>query len=166
MNVSKVTFSEEFKEKFNKKISPQEKGRLRWERLVELDKIGALQKITSRRQLASAVGIQSPATGAAWAGSMVKQGVIIETLTGYNNYKAVYEYHLGKPLKYTNGRKKANQPVKEVATVEQVKSSVANSVTKNETGNLELIVTVDGVNIQIKNATIECVVTLVKEFKK
>lgn len=162
MNVSKVTFSEEFKEKFNKKISPQEKGRLRWERLVELDKIGALQNITSRKDLALAVGIQNLPAGVTWVASMVKQGVLIETLTGYNNYKAVYEYHLGKPLNYTNGRKSFTKTAESVATVEQVK----NTVSKNETGNLELIVTVDGVNIQIKNATIECVVTLVKEFKK
>lgn len=162
MNVSKVTFSQEFKEKINKKISPQEKGRLRWERLNELDKIGALQKITSRKDLALAVGIQNLPAGVTWVASMVKQGVLIETLTGYNNYKAVYEYHLGKPLNYTNGRRKFTKTTEDVATVEQVK----NTVSKNETGNLELVVTVDGVNIQIKNATIECVVTLVKEFKK
>lgn len=162
MNVSKVTFSEEFKEKFNKKISPQEKGRLRWERLVELDKIGALQNITSRKDLALAVGIQNLPAGVTWVASMVKQGVLIETLTGYNNYKAVYEYHLGKPLNYTNGRRKFTKTVEDVAVAEKVK----NTVSKNETGNLELIVTVDGVNIQIKNATIDCVVTLVKEFKK
>lgn len=162
MNVSKVTFSEEFKEKFNKGISPQEKGRLRWERLNELDKMGVLQKITTRRQLASAVGIQSQATGATWVGSMVSKGAITETLIGYDNYKPIYEYHLGKPLNYTNGRKKFAKTAENVATVKQVKSTVS----KNETGNLELIVTVDGVNIQIKNATIECVVTLVKEFKK
>lgn len=162
MNVSKVTFSEEFKEKINKKISPQEKGRLRWERLVELDKIGALQNITSRKDLALAVGIQNLPAGVTWVASMVKQGVLIETLTGYNNYKAVYEYHLGKPLNYTNGRRKFTKTVEDVAVAEKVK----NTVSKNETGNLELIVTVDGVNIQIKNATIDCVVTLVKEFKK
>lgn len=162
MNVSKVTFSQEFKEKFNKKISPQEKGRLRWERLVELDKIGALQNITSRKDLALAVGIQNLPAGVTWVASMVKQGVLIETLTGYNNYKAVYEYHLGKPLNYTNGRRKFTKTVEDVAVAEKVK----NTVSKNETGNLELIVTVDGVNIQIKNATIDCVVTLVKEFKK
>lgn len=162
MNVSKVTFSEEFKEKFNKNLSPQEKGRLRWERLNELDKIGALQKITSRKDIALAVGIQNLPAGVTWVASMVKQGVLIETLTGYNNYKPVYEYHIGKPLNYTNGRKKFTKTAENTTVVEQVK----NTVSKNETGNLELIVTVDGVNIQIKNATIDCVVTLVKEFKK
>ena len=101
---------------------------------------------------------------------MVKQGVLIETLTGYNNYKAVYEYHLGKPLNYTNGRpnKKKQESIQRVCDeLKRIQDEQPIlSDTKADAGSMEVIVNVKGVSLEIKNATVDCVVALVKELNK
>lgn len=94
---SSVLSIEEFKKLFSKARSNREKGRLLQERLAELDRGGTLQFIKTRNQLMSYMGYakeQFGTTGASWVGRMVRENVLTETLTGFNQYgQPEYEYH-------------------------------------------------------------------------
>ena len=59
MEVSRIIFRKETKEKMERGISPQEKGRLRWEKLKEAETNGLLQKAKTRTDIGKIVGIEN-----------------------------------------------------------------------------------------------------------
>lgn len=92
MFVSKLTVSDELKQN---NLSPQEKGRLRWQRLKEIDASGELQFIKTRKELAVACGFQEgEAKGLSWAGNLYQRGYLSEVNVGFENGKKIKEFHL------------------------------------------------------------------------
>lgn len=104
MEISKLFFSKETKDKLEKKISPQHKGKLRWERLKEAEANGALQHAKKRVDLGKIVGINDYKTAYSWVSGLIGKGAIIENITGFENGLPVHEYHLGKELGYSSGK--------------------------------------------------------------
>lgn len=168
MEVSKVTFTDEFLQKTkHKKLSPQEKGRLRWERLQKADANGALQNVKTRLELGHLVGIPADRNAYAWVTQMVARGVVTETVRGFENNRAMYEYHIGKPLNYSAGRK----PKKEASKQEMVLETIEEPVIKEQprVPGLELatvVISVNGSELRIENASAKFVVELMRELKK
>lgn len=157
MEVSKLTFSDEFKEKTKKKLSPQVVGKLRWNRLVEADKDGALQKATKRSDVAKIAGIMNYKNGYTWVASMIRQGVIKETITGYEHGRAVYEFHIGMPLEYRSGRRNSK------AEAEAIKTSPRPAETKSpQKSPTTATISVNGVEIRIENMSATYLVDFVK----
>lgn len=128
MEVSRLIFTKETKKKMEKGISPQEKGRLRWERLKEAETSGLLQKAKTRADIGKIVGIENYQTAYSWVSSMVSKKALIETVVGFDGLRAIYEYRLGTPLKYDNGHKK--QRSEQVAQV--VKEAKRQGLIKDE----------------------------------
>lgn len=92
MFVSKLTVSDELKQN---NLSPREKGRLRWQRLKDLDASGELQFIKTRNDLAKAVGYgDKEPSGVAWTNNVIRRGYVKEVFTGFEGSKTMKEYHL------------------------------------------------------------------------
>jgi hypothetical protein len=109
MEISRLIFTKETKEKLDKGISSQAKGKLRWERLKEAENNGTLQQARSRIDVGKIVGLDNDKTAYSWVSGLIHKKAIVETLDSFENNKAVYTYHLGKPLSYVNGRKKRKE---------------------------------------------------------
>lgn len=124
MEISRLFFSKETKEKLDKPISPQHKGKLRWERLKEAEANGALQHAKRRVDIGKIVGVEDYKTAYSWVSGLINRGAIVESILGFENGLPIHEYHLGTELKYTSGKRKAKniqqdtQPIKiEEATI-------------------------------------------------
>lgn len=117
MLASKLTVSEELTQN---KLTPREKGKLRWNRLKELDASGELQFIKTRNELAKAAGYgDKEPSGAAWANNIINRGYIKEVFTGFEGSKTIKEYHLTgkepdfdyKGVRKRNAQKKTEKQV-------------------------------------------------------
>lgn len=97
MEISKLTFTNNFKEKtMGRKLSNTKKGELRIKRLKEADKDGTLAKAKTRFQIAEIGGFNKDnySAGISWVTRMLKKRVITEVLVGYDKHnRAEYEYH-------------------------------------------------------------------------
>jgi hypothetical protein len=109
MEISRLIFTKETKEKLDKGISAQAKGKLRWEKLKEAENNGTLQQAKSRLDVGKIVGLDNDKTAYRGVSGLIHKKAIVETLDSFENNKAVYTYHLGKPLSYVNGRKKRKE---------------------------------------------------------
>ena len=117
MNVSKLTFTRETKEKMSKQLSHFEKGKLRWERLKELDSSGELDKARNRREISGMLGLgHNYGAGYSWISNMISRGHVKETLLGFNKYnQPEYEYSIiSQPVykPYGNAHKTKNNKTK------------------------------------------------------
>ncbi len=135
-------------------ISKRKMGELRWERLKEADKDGSIQKASSRRQLGALVGITNGVSADKWVYQLIKKGWLIETLTGRNGIKNVYEYHLGKKPEKATTTETINLhdlpvPVIERATVEKAK----------------VVITLGELTVSIENGGAEYVATIIKNMR-
>lgn len=96
MEISRLTFTKETKEKMEKGISQFKKGELRWKKLQELEDTGKLSKARNRQDIISMMGLGTgygaPYT---WLSHMIVRGSIKEILLGFDkNDRPEYEYHL------------------------------------------------------------------------
>lgn len=122
MNVSRLTFTKETKEKMEKGINHFKKGELRWQKLQELEDTGKLSKARNRQDITSMMGLGTgygaPYT---WLSHMISRGSIKEVLLGFDrNKRPEYEYHLtntNRPNYEKYG--KANRPKPIIPSVEK-----------------------------------------------
>ena len=97
MEISKLSFRKETKEKMDKPMSVREKGKVLFARLEELDRDGMLSKAKSRADVATLVGYQKERAkaGYAWVSNLIRRGHMTETIRGYSpSGVADCEYHL------------------------------------------------------------------------
>ena len=159
MEVSKLFLSKDFKKKLNQPIGAKKRGELLWNRLVELDKSGDLQKATTRAAVAKLVGYTDYHKGYRWVRGMVAKNALTETVRGFENGVAQYEYHLGTPLSYRSGRKPA------FAKVGEPTRPVNKPIVKEEkvTKPITLTITVGDKSFKIENLTIDHLKDILKE---
>lgn len=126
MEVSKILFTKETKEKMERGLSAREIGRLRWERLEELYNSGELQKVKNRRELIEAVGFtpQQKHRGYTWVCNLINRKHLEEISTGVDNGKIEYQYFLtGKLPKYkgySSRNKYQTKPIRRQTTTTKV----------------------------------------------
>ena len=97
MEISKLSFRKDTKEKMNKPMSAWEKGKVLFARLEELDRDGMLSKAKSRADVARLVGYprERAKAGYAWVSNLIRRGHITEIIRGYSpSGVADCEYHL------------------------------------------------------------------------
>lgn len=96
MEVSRLTFTKETKEKMEKPLSHFQKGKLRWDKLTELEKSGKLSVAKNRQEVMGMLGLGSEyGAGYSWVSNMISRGSIKEILTGFDKYNnPEYEYHV------------------------------------------------------------------------
>ena len=125
MEVSKLIFSKETKDKMNEPINHFKRGELRWKRIKECDDNGTLSKAKNRMDIVEMLGSERKYNAVYnWISNMVVRGLIKETMTGFNNNgKMEYEYHIVKAPNFNpannalKGRKIMKKPTPEAVTI-------------------------------------------------
>lgn len=93
MFATKVTVSEETMKKNN--LTQLNRGRLRYEKLQELERTGEISKASTRNELMQMVGYErGSASGNSWVVRMIRMGYLTETFVGFEGEKARKEFHL------------------------------------------------------------------------
>ena len=112
MEVSRLTFRKETKEAMNKGLNKVQKGRLRFNKLKELNESGELSMIKNRKELGYALGYtkeQLTTSASPYICGLIKKGYMTETLLNFDPMTKMpqYEYHLtGKEPSDVVGRPK------------------------------------------------------------
>ena len=169
MEISRLTFTKETKEKMEKGITHFKKGELRWQKLQELEDTGKLSKARSRQDITSMMGLGTgygaPYT---WLSHMISRGSVKEILLGFDkNSRPEYEYHLtneNRPNYERSGKSnvpKQNKPAvkKEPVVVEkptQVRK-VTNNVVKATIRYRDLTIEVEGIDSEVIERIIETI---------
>ena len=123
MEISRLTFSRDTKDKLEKGLTKKQRGELRFNRLKEAEANGSLQKAKNRIEVAHLVGYtdEQYKTGYSWVCNMLARKHLIERIGGLGaNGKVEYEYTIGSEPDYRMvnvavGRRKANETRREIA---------------------------------------------------
>lgn len=158
MEASMLTFTKEFKEKTKKGLSRRQIGELRWKKLQEADRLGALQGVQNRQQLGALVGITQSKLYYAWTNSLLKRGRISETLRGFENGKAVYEYHI------ENAEKPKTMP--NVSTPSVVLPDTPTASVDIKPLNIVMTITTANTIIKLENLDANSAVEIIKAVSK
>lgn len=142
MEISRLTFRKETKEKMTKQLSPVEKGKILYKKLQELEDNGTLSKAENRYEVAKLAGYPEEriSAGYSWISRLIKAGRVTETVRGFApNGMPISEYHLvSKPTK---------------AEVSTVSTTETETVIRPETTNSDVIkveITRGGVTVKIE----------------
>ena len=158
MLASNVIISEETRKK--NQLNKREQGRLRFQRLQELEQSGVLSNASTRSELAELVGYPKGSnTGVSWVNNMIHRGYVKETIMGINKGKATKEFHLTSKIPDYDYRqlKTANKAIR--------KSKVEEISKKNQTEPTRVVVEYCGMTITIDNAGAEYVSEIIKTIK-
>lgn len=96
MEVSKITFRKETKDKMKKGMTIREKGRVLFDRLKELEEDGTLSKAKNRADIARLVGYpeERSKAGYAWVSNLIRRGHLSEIIQEWTpSGKMIAEYH-------------------------------------------------------------------------
>lgn len=152
--------------KSRKKISNIRKGELMWKKLEQADKEGRLQLCQCRVQVGNAVGITDKKRAYRWAANMIAKKTISETFRGFQDGKALYEYHLGtKPNYVQSGGRKKVEPEKKVESYYELKQRLEASVEAQMNLTVpNVTITIDKVTIKVTDTDFEYIAKLVKKL--
>lgn len=170
MYASTLTLTDDFKKRSTKKISTIRKGELMWEKLEQADKEGKLQLAFARAQLGALVGINDRKKAYTWASNMINRGAITEVVRGFQDGKALYEFHLGtKPNYAHNGGKRKAELEKKVESYYELKQRMEKPEAKVETQmNLtapnDITLTIGNITIKVTGADIDYIAKLIKKL--
>lgn len=161
MLASNVIISEETRKK--NQLNRRQQGKLRYQRLQELEQSGALSNASTRNELAELLGYpKGSKTGISWVNNMVNRGYIKEYIAGTEKGKVMKEFHLtSKTPDYDFSQAKAKNKAKE-NKVEEI-----NKVESEQKPNKPTRVVVEycGMTITIGNAGAEYVSEIIKTIK-
>lgn len=101
MEISRLTFTKETKEKMEKELNRSERGQLRWNKVKEASTSGRLAWATNRYEVANIAGFteDKKVRGYQWVSNMIHRGYLQEVMLGFGKTGRVeYEYHVvGEP---------------------------------------------------------------------
>lgn len=161
MEISRLTFRKETKEKMEKPLTAMEKGKLMWEKIVEAEKSGRLQQAKSRVDVAHIAGYTDDKRGYSWARNMIKRGAIVETIYAPGEY--TYAIGTAPKFEYT-GNKLRNKKVKPVEPVEKTEPVIL-SRAYVPTDNGKVVIECGGMRITMENVGVEYVKEIIKTVK-
>lgn len=158
MEISRLTFRKETKEKMEKPLTAMEKGKLMWEKIVEAEKDGRLQQAKSRLDVAHIAGYTDDKRGYSWASNIIKRGAIVETIYAPGEYT----YTIGTAPKFEYiGNKTRSKKVKPVKKTEPVILSRAYVPTENG----KVVIECGGMRITMENVGVEYVKEIIRTVK-
>lgn len=158
---ARVIFTNQLKEKTMSKLTRRRKGELRVERLMDAELNGALQKVTKRVDVGHLVGIENSQDAHRWVHNAIKRGILTETIAGYKNGRAVYEFHAVNPASKSV---KVAKPIV-IPVTEPVITNVEETTTQVLNEGVTVTLSTKNINVEIKNATAEYVVALINGLK-
>ena len=161
MLASNVIISEETRKK--NQLNKREQGRLRFQRLQELEQSGELSNASTRGELAELAGYPRESnTGVSWVNNMIRRGYIKETIMGTDKGKVLKEFHLTSKIPDYDYRKlrAKNKAIREnkVKEIDIEPEQKPNKPTR-------VVVEYCGMTITIDNAGAEYVSEIIKTIK-
>lgn len=108
MEISRLIFSKETKNKIEKDLNASQRGQLRWDRIKEADRHGSLAMAKNRNEVANLAGFtkENKDRGYQWVSNMILRKHLQEIAQGIGkNGRIEYEYHVLSDPDYS--RKKA-----------------------------------------------------------
>ena len=149
---ARVSFTKETREQLEKGLTRRQAGKLRFNRLKELDDEGKLSAAKNRWDIASMVGLGGVKAGYGWVSNLIGRGHITETLLGTApNGKLEYEYHIVREPSY-NTHKGASPKVENKVSVAKVEATA--DKTKMVIKYKELVIEIDNVSEAIVTSVI------------
>lgn len=97
MEISRLIFSKETKNKIEKDLNASQRGQLRWERVKESDRHGSLAMAKNRNEVANLAGFtkENKYRGYQWVSNMIARKHLQEVAQGIGkNGRIEYEYHV------------------------------------------------------------------------
>ena len=172
MEVSKLIFTKETKNKMEQGLNIAQRGKLRWSKLEGLYNDGRLQNFKNRNEVAKAVGFmpEQMKRGYGWVTNMINRGHLTEVAMGLNKYgKMEYQYFLTntKP-DYSHGKKKSKSPktstkakTMQPKAIEKPAEQIILSRASVETSYTKVTITHGDTTITIENADSETLIKIV-----
>lgn len=160
MFANRLTISEETRKK--NQLNKRQQGRLRYQRLQELEQSGALSTASTRNELAEMLGYpRGSKTGISWVNNMVHRGYIKEYITGAEKGKVMKEFHLtSKTPDYDFAQAKAKHKA-----VRENKVAEIDRAEQKPNKPTRVVVEYCGMTITIDNAGAEYVSEIIKTIK-
>lgn len=166
MNVSRLTFTKETKEKMNKPISHFEKGRLRWERLEELERTGKLNSARNRKDISSMLGLgDGYGAGYSWVSNMINRKHLSETLVGFNrSNQPEYEYHITNQPDYNFGgnTSKATKTRKKTSPVTKI--NIKSQSTEPEKNTARVVIRYKELTIELEEFDVKIIENIIEKL--
>lgn len=133
MEISRLIFSKETKQKINEDLNGNQKGILRWNKLKEAEEKGTLMLAKNRYEVANLVGYseENKMRGYQWVSDKISGEHLRETMIGLGkNGKMEYEYHTISDPDYErkNARKAAHR------AIQNAKKNIKETVAPKEVG--------------------------------
>ena len=131
MDISRLVFSNETKNKMKEELSDAQKGKLRWERVKESENKGNLALAKNRYEVANIAGFSEEERdrGYQWVSNMVYRGHLKEIMHGIGkNGKIEYEYHISGEPDYLRKNARAAKKAKREKALEVTTEKQAPSV--------------------------------------
>lgn len=107
MEISRLTFTKETKEKMETGLNGLQRGKLRWQKLKEAERDGKLDKAKNRYEVSNLAGFTDGERkrGYQWVAAKVSKGQIKEIIHDLGEHgKVEYEYHLVKDPDYSRDK--------------------------------------------------------------
>lgn len=152
MEVSRLIFTKETKDKMNEPINHFKRGELRWKRIKECEDDGTLSRARNRMDIVEMLGSERKYNAVyTWISNMIIRGFIKETMAGFdNNGKMEYEYHtVGTPN--FSPAKNANKGRKIVKKPTPTPTAVAVPVVEKEPSKTKVVIRYNDLTIELEN---------------
>ena len=154
MWASKVSISDETMKK--NQLNKRQEGKLRYEKLKELDRSGEISFASTRNELAQMLGFrEGEKRGISWVNNLVNRGYLSESLVGTKGGKVQKEFHLtSKEPDYdfakaraTNKRLKAEAEAKKIAIEKKLEQEEQENNLTIKKGDMTITTRMDGRDI-------------------
>lgn len=149
----------------NKKLSMKDRGKIKWEKLLEGANGGSLALCKNRREVAELVGYTKGEAhrGHSWVSNLIKQGHLIEKRVGTNHRGfAVCEYSLGTTPDYGPGVV-FNTPEPQIIERARMVSD-APSETTIATPNAKVVITYGELKIELNEVSPDMVKDIIADM--
>ena len=157
MEISRLTFTKETKERMNKGRNKRQAGELRFKRLKEADEEGTLAQVKTRMGVAKLGGYTEDnyKTGYSWVTNLINRGHLSETIRGFDDKnRPEYEYHIiGTPVYKIHKTSKKN-------VVEETPAPVLTD-NKPTVNGCKIEITKDGMTMKIELPTAQDLISVV-----
>lgn len=163
MEVSRLTFTKETKEKMERPLNHFQRGELRWKRIKEYEDNGTLSKARNRMDLVEMLGAERKYNAVySWISNMVTRGFIKETMTGVDaNGKMEYEYHTVRTPNFSPASN-AHKGCK--VTEKPTPKAVAIPVIDKEPKQAKVVIKYNDLTIELENIDRETIEGIVEKL--
>lgn len=171
MEVSRLIFTKETKDKMEKELNATQRGVLRWNKIKEADEDGRLGLARNRNEVANIAGFtkENKTRGYQWVSNMIGRKHLREVMLGVgHDRKMEYEYHIVDDPDYTKSKahKARKNKIKNVVNTEKPVKPMMQISEVPSTATYKIEITRGDMTIKIDLANYDEIGELVKAILK